>query len=68
MAISAPDERVKDIEITEDTLSVALMDGRITSVPLVWYPRLLDASDAERGTGGSPEAATASTGRTWTKT
>lgn len=28
MAISAPDERVKDVEITEDALSVALMDGR----------------------------------------
>jgi len=48
MAISAPDERVKDVEITEDVLSVALMDGRVKSVPLAWYPRLLDASEAQR--------------------
>ncbi|MBA2692243.1 MAG: DUF2442 domain-containing protein [Rubrobacter sp.] len=49
MAISAPDERVKDIHITDDVLTVALMDGRIISVPLAWYPRLVHASDAERG-------------------
>lgn len=48
MAISAPDERVKDVELTEDALSVALMDGRVISVPLAWYPRLLDASDSQR--------------------
>ena len=49
MAISAPDERVKDVEITEDALNVTLMDGRMISVPLVWYPRLLNASGAQRG-------------------
>jgi hypothetical protein len=48
MAISAPDERVKDVELTEDVLSVALMDGRVISVPLAWYPRLLSASEAQR--------------------
>ena len=50
MGISAPaaDERVKNVEVTEDTLAVALMDGRTISVPLVWYPRLLDASEAQR--------------------
>ena len=48
MAISAPDERVKDVEITEDVLIVSLMDGRVISVPLAWYPRLLDASEAQR--------------------
>lgn len=50
MGISAPaaDERVKDVEVTEDTLSVALMDGRTIMVPLVWFPRLLDASEAQR--------------------
>jgi hypothetical protein len=48
MAISAPDERVKDVKLTEDTLSVTLMDGRVIGVPLAWYPRLLNASDAQR--------------------
>jgi hypothetical protein len=41
-----PDERVKDVDITDDALSVALMDGRTISVPLAWYPRLLNASEA----------------------
>ena len=42
------DERVRSVEVTEDTLTVALMDGRCISVPLVWYPRLLHADDAQR--------------------
>jgi hypothetical protein len=50
MGILAPgaDERVKNVDITDDALSVALMDGRTISVPLVWYPRLLNASNDER--------------------
>ena len=50
MGISAlgADERVKNVEVTEDTLAVALMDGQTIIVPLVWYPRLLDASEAQR--------------------
>jgi hypothetical protein len=42
------DERVADVEVTEDTLSVALMDGRTISVPLTWYPRLLNATLEQR--------------------
>jgi len=42
------DERVAGIELTEDTLSVSLMDGRTISVPLAWYPRLLNATPAQR--------------------
>jgi hypothetical protein len=48
MSFSAPDERVKDVKLTEDALSVILMDGRIISAPLAWYPRLLEASNAQR--------------------
>ena len=48
MSFSAPDERVKDVKLTEDALNVTLMDGRVISVPLAWYPRLLDASDTQR--------------------
>lgn len=44
----AADERVAGVEVTEDTLTVALMDGRSISVPLAWYPRLFNASQAER--------------------
>lgn len=44
----AADERVKDVFFTEDSLSVSLMDGRTITVPLVWYPRLLQATPEER--------------------
>ncbi len=44
----AADERVAEVEITEDELSVRLMDGRTISVPLVWYPRLLNATEKQR--------------------
>jgi len=43
-----PGERVKDAHLTEDTLSVDLMDGRTITVPLVWYPRLLHATPEQR--------------------
>lgn len=50
MGILAPaaDERVKGVEVGDDVLSVELMDGRTIGVPLVWYPRLLNASEKER--------------------
>lgn len=44
----ATDERVSDVEVTDDTLTVAMMDGRSISVPLVWYPRLLHATAEQR--------------------
>ncbi len=47
LAASA-DERVRDVRFDDATLSVDLMDGRTITVPLAWYPRLLDASDADR--------------------
>ena len=46
MGILAPaaDERVKAVKFADDTFSVDLMDARTITVPLVWYPRLLNAS------------------------
>jgi hypothetical protein len=44
----AADERVAGVQITDDALSVVLMDGRIITVPLVWYPTLLGATESER--------------------
>jgi hypothetical protein len=43
-----PDERVRDVRVSEDTLTVDLMDGRTISVPLLWYPRLLSGTLKER--------------------
>ncbi|MEJ2252906.1 MAG: DUF2442 domain-containing protein [Nitrospirota bacterium] len=42
------DERVKDVQITEESLRVDLMDGRTITVPLAWYPRLLNATPKQR--------------------
>ncbi len=38
------DERVAGVSFTPDALSVSLKDGRIITVPLAWYPKLLHAS------------------------
>ncbi len=43
-----PGEHVKDVRFTEDTVVVDLVDGRTITVPLVWYPRLLDATPEQR--------------------
>ncbi|MFY9912417.1 MAG: DUF2442 domain-containing protein [Candidatus Sulfotelmatobacter sp.] len=45
---AAADERVLDVTFSDDALSVSLRDGRIITVPLVWYPRLLNASVPQR--------------------
>jgi hypothetical protein len=42
------DERVLEVQFTEDTTSVGLVDGRVITVPLVWYPRLLGATASQR--------------------
>ena len=50
MGILAPnaDERVKGVRVTDDSLSVDLMDGRTITAPLAWYPRLANATPAQR--------------------
>ena len=47
-AHSNTDERVLDVQFTDDAISVSLRDGRVITVPLVWYPRLLDATASQR--------------------
>ena len=47
-AHSNSDERVLDVQFTDDAISVSLRDGRVITVPLVWYPRLLDATASQR--------------------
>ena len=48
MTTSAVEERIKKVRTTDDKLVVALADGRTLSVPLAWYPRLLNASAEQR--------------------
>ncbi|HEX9828974.1 MAG TPA: DUF2442 domain-containing protein [Bacteroidota bacterium] len=49
-SVAGTDERVKDVRVTEDALSVDLMDGRTITVPLAWYPRLFNATQGQRST------------------
>ncbi|MGA2216399.1 MAG: DUF2442 domain-containing protein [Bryobacteraceae bacterium] len=42
------DERVAKVRLTDDKLTVDLMDGRTITVPLAWYPRLLRATPDQR--------------------
>ncbi len=44
----AADERVADVSTTDDELIVRLMDGRTISVPLLWFPRLTNATPEQR--------------------
>ena len=48
MSSLVADIRAQSLVITDDTLSVALNDGRSISVPLSWYPRLNHATLSER--------------------
>ena len=36
------------LNLSTDRFSVELADGRSLSVPLAWYPRLMQATEAER--------------------
>jgi hypothetical protein len=38
------DKRVASVSFSADSLSVTLRDGRVISVPLAWYPKLLHAT------------------------
>ncbi len=49
--MSFSDLRVMHIQTSADTLTVELMDGRVLSVPLAYYPPLLHASEAPRTKG-----------------
>ena len=39
---------VVSVNVTDDTLTLELDDGRTVSVPTAWYPRLLYGSEKER--------------------
>ena len=42
------DPRAQAVHCTEDELVVVLTDGRTLSVPLAWFPRLVNASARQR--------------------
>lgn len=42
------DPAAADVQLDTQTLTVTLQDERQISVPLSWYPRLLEATEEER--------------------
>ena len=42
------DARIKRVEVTDDTITAHLADGRVIGVPLAWSWRLAAASPAQR--------------------
>jgi hypothetical protein len=40
--------KATEVRVTDDALAMELADGRSISAPLVWFPRLLHGSPAER--------------------
>lgn len=44
----AVEAKAVDVKVTNENLMVFLMDGREIIVPLVWFPKLLHASAAQR--------------------
>lgn len=47
-AVSQLRPLARDVRFSEGMLCVELADGRVISVPLAWFPKLEDASDAQR--------------------
>ena len=48
--VNTIEPRIKRIEVTEDTITANLVDGRVISVPLAWSWRLSDATVEQRNT------------------
>ena len=40
--------RIKDMQVTDETITAFLADGRVISVPLAWSWRLSDATPEQR--------------------
>jgi hypothetical protein len=48
MNTSTLETRARDVAVTATELTVHLRDGRTVSVPLAWFPRLLNATPEQR--------------------
>jgi hypothetical protein len=48
ISVDAAEAMALDVELSADTLTVRLTDGRTISAPLAWFPRLLHSTPSER--------------------
>jgi len=47
-AVKIQEVRIKDVKVTDDTITAYLVDGRVISVPLAWSWRLSEATPEQR--------------------
>ena len=47
-AVETREALATQVDVSEDTLSVELADGRTIAAPVAWYPRLANATPEER--------------------
>ena len=47
-AVILQEVKIKNVQITEDTITAQLVDGRTISVPLTWSWRLSEATPKQR--------------------
>jgi hypothetical protein len=48
LATEIEEARARSVQVSDDALTVDLVDGRTVIVPLGWYPRLWNATPEER--------------------
>lgn len=48
LAIEIRPAIARDVQVTDENVTVELDDGRTISAPIAWYPRLLHATAEER--------------------
>lgn len=47
-SLPTPTALAVNVMVKDESLAVELADGRVISVPLVWYPRLVHGDEGER--------------------
>ncbi|MCL5978217.1 MAG: DUF2442 domain-containing protein [Nitrospirae bacterium] len=47
-AVKVQDTRIKQVKVTDETITAYLADGRIIAVPLAWSWRLSEATQEQR--------------------
>jgi len=48
LAVEVQEAKAQSVSVSEDSLTIDLVDGRTVIVPLVWYPRLWYGTREER--------------------
>ena len=46
--VARTDARIRDVGVSEDSITAYLVDGRVISVPLAWSWRLSEGTPAQR--------------------